>query len=252
MPRPYPVHSCSFRLLLVSWSVNRIFWLPSNWAAPPLTWSLAPGAVVPTPMPTLPLLATVRRQALLFHRPIWLVEWPPTKRSSATQRPPSLLFDRRRPLTTRSTAVPPPPATCNLAPGVAMPTPTLPLAWRNSEAPARTVLSTSMPRPMAVLYQSEPCAVRIARTPRLMLLLTVRPMLLSASSLPAAAPSAPAEVRSTALCAVPAISVAPDWTTLSRAEGAVVPTPTLPPSRVIVCSPPTLSAAPNCVPKFQT
>src|SRR6516165_4261025 len=102
-------------------------------------------------MPTLPLFRTASRQSPLFQNPILFVSIPPTNRSEATHSPPSLLLDRRRPFTTRSTDVPPPPATSSLAPGLVVPTPTLPPQPTNTcVMPSAFTLCVLMCRPLPV------------------------------------------------------------------------------------------------------
>src|SRR5688572_30472795 len=97
--------------------------------------------------------------------------------------------------------------------------PTLSFAWSQRLAPARTVLSTSIPIPIAVDSQPEPLVVRKARMPKLELLLLTKPVVAKANSLPATVPRPPVEVRRVALLAEPDSSGAPGTTTLRRALG---------------------------------
>jgi len=106
--------------------------------------------------------------------------------------------------------------------------PTLPLALSQRLAPALTVLSTSMPRPIAVDGHAAPFVVRRARMPKLTLFVPIKPIDAKDNSLPDVSPSVPADVSSAVLRGLPASSVAPAATTLNRAAGCVVPMPTLP------------------------
>src|SRR5579859_5153372 len=131
-------------------------------STPPSTLSMLPAPICSgcdgwvVPMPTSPLGSTASRQAPPFQNPILLVSNPPTNRSSATQRPPSLLSDRSRPLTTRSTLPPPPPMTCSRAFGVVVPIPTLPVNQSRNilVVPTGSTLCDLMCRPFGEAIRS--------------------------------------------------------------------------------------------------
>jgi hypothetical protein len=124
---------------------------------------------------------------------------------------------------------PPGATTLKLALGLDVPIPTLRLACSQRLAPARTVLSTSMPKPMAELVQPLPAAVRDARMPRLVLFpLSKKPIVANDNSLPAEVPRLPADVSRVALLAEPTSSGPPGATTLKLALGLAVPIPTSP------------------------
>jgi hypothetical protein len=94
-------------------------------------------------------------------------------------------------------------------------------------------LSTSIPKPIAVEDQFDPLPTRRARTPRLELLPLEKPIVANANSAPAAVPRPPADASSVGLRANPASSGAPAATTLKRAPGCAVPTPTLPAASIL-------------------